>query len=168
MPTARICRAWPIWLRGREFMSAQIERPVARVLLFDELDRVLLLFDPDPEWGGYWYPPGGRIEPGESPEEAARRELAEEIGLDVPDLGPVVLRRRARFVHGGRQLDQDEWHLLGRVPSPVIGSARAGDSEAAAVAAHRWWSLADLRASDERFFPEQLVGIMERLRVGDR
>jgi 8-oxo-dGTP pyrophosphatase MutT (NUDIX family) len=145
-------------------MAASIERPVARVLLFDELGRVLLLFDADPEWGSYWYPPGGRIEPGESPEEAARRELVEEIGLDLPNLGPVVLRRRASFVYDGRQLDQDEWHLLGRVESSRIGSSRPGDTEAAAVAAHRWWSLADLRASHERFFPEELIDIMERIR----
>ncbi len=149
-------------------MTAPIDRPVARVLLFDELGRVLLLFDADPECGGYWYPPGGRIEPGESPEEAARRELIEEIGLDVAELGPVVLRRRARFVYGGRTMDQDEWHLLGHVQSPVIGSGRAGDAEAAAVAAHRWWSIEDLRASGERVFPEELVGIMERLGVCDR
>jgi len=30
---------------------------------------------PDPVDGSYWYPPGGRIEAGESPERAARREL---------------------------------------------------------------------------------------------
>ena len=140
-----------------------IKRPVARVLLFDEQERLLLLFDPDPVQGGYWYPPGGGIEPGESPEQAARRELVEEVGLDVTELGPVVLRRRARFTWRGKRLDQDEWHLLGRVVSPVVGPVRAGDSETKAVAAHRWWSLSDLRDSGETLYPEGLVAIVERL-----
>ena len=140
-----------------------IRRDVARVLLFDQENRLLLLLDPDPECGGYWYPPGGRIEEGESPEAAARRELNEELGLDVADLGPVVLRRRAQFADRGRRFDQDEWHLLGRVDDPEILSSRPGDNEAGAIAAHRWWSVADLRRSGDRFFPEALVEIVERL-----
>ena len=34
--------------------------------------------------GGQWALPGGRIDPGESPEQAALREMAEEVGLTVP------------------------------------------------------------------------------------
>src|SRR6185369_7396777 len=34
--------------------------------------------------GGQWSCPGGRRDPGESAEDAARRELAEEIGLALP------------------------------------------------------------------------------------
>jgi 8-oxo-dGTP pyrophosphatase MutT (NUDIX family) len=140
-----------------------IKRQAARVLLFDDQERLLLLFDPDPVDGSYWYPPGGRIEAGESPEQAARRELIEEVGANVVDIGPVVLRRRARFTWHGQRLDQDEWHLLGRLRGPVVLQSRPDDNEAAAVAAHRWWSLPELRASDDRFFPEGLADLVERL-----
>jgi 8-oxo-dGTP pyrophosphatase MutT (NUDIX family) len=45
------------------------------------------------ELGGYWHTIAGGIEAGESPEEAARRELAEESGLQVEQLGEPHLDR---------------------------------------------------------------------------
>ncbi|MBN1979456.1 MAG: NUDIX domain-containing protein [Anaerolineae bacterium] len=35
---------------------------------------------------GLWIAPGGKLDPGESPYEAARREFAEETGLEAQDL----------------------------------------------------------------------------------
>lgn len=142
-----------------------IGRPVARVLLFDDRDRLLLLFDPDLDRGAYWYPPGGRIEPGERPEEAARREVAEEIGHDT-EIGPRVLRCRAQFTYGERRFDQEEWHFAARMPEAVVPVSRPGDNEAGAVAAHRWWSLAELRVSTDRIFPEGLADAVDRFLAG--
>lgn len=34
-------------------------------------------------YGGWWTPPSGRIEPGETPEHALIREMHEELGLNV-------------------------------------------------------------------------------------
>jgi 8-oxo-dGTP diphosphatase len=52
----------------------------AEVWAFDpDLSQVLLVLNP---WRG-WVPPGGKVEPGEMPREAARRELFEETGLEA-------------------------------------------------------------------------------------
>ncbi|MEU1677920.1 NUDIX domain-containing protein [Micromonospora zamorensis] len=64
---------------------------VALVLLIDPSGAVLLQHrDEDaPASPGQWSLPGGHIEPGESPEEAARRELLEETGLTAGELHPL-------------------------------------------------------------------------------
>lgn len=58
--------------------------------------RVLLLRR-TPERGGFWQTVTGRLEPGESPLDAARREVAEETGLHI---GPVDLGYRHAFALG--------------------------------------------------------------------
>lgn len=58
------------------------ETVAAGVLLFDDEDRVLLV---DPTYKSGWEFPGGVVEPGEAPARAGVREVAEELGLDLPD-----------------------------------------------------------------------------------
>ena len=57
----------------------------AGAIIFDDQDRVLLLehvFRPDSGWGI----PGGFLSRGEQPEAAVRRELLEEVGLELADV----------------------------------------------------------------------------------
>ena len=57
-------------------------------------ERVLLLERaPRLRGAGFWAPPGGHLEAGESPLEAACRECAEELGLALPPARLTLLRR---------------------------------------------------------------------------
>ncbi|MGZ4359769.1 MAG: NUDIX domain-containing protein [Gaiellaceae bacterium] len=49
------------------------------------LEALLLRYAPD--YGGYWHVVAGAVEPGESADQAALRELREETGLTAPLLG---------------------------------------------------------------------------------
>ncbi len=42
-------------------------------------------------WAGLWEFPGGQVEPGEAPEETARREVKEETGFDVVSRGKLAV-----------------------------------------------------------------------------
>lgn len=63
------------------------QRPVVAVavgILIDAKDRFLLTSRPEGKaYAGYWEFPGGKLEAGESVEQALRRELQEEIGVTI-------------------------------------------------------------------------------------
>ncbi|GAB3154761.1 NUDIX domain-containing protein [Amycolatopsis stemonae] len=52
-------------------------------ITFDRRGRLLLIRRANDPGSGQWSLPGGRVEPGESDEQAVIRELREETGLDV-------------------------------------------------------------------------------------
>lgn len=71
--------------------------PVAACVVRDGLGRVLMARRrPDQMAAGYWEIPGGKVEPNEGTEAAARRELFEETGLVAEAIRPLV-RYRHRF-----------------------------------------------------------------------
>ena len=73
-------------------MTARKILPAVSVALQHD-DRLLLVLRGRAPSLGYYAFPGGRVETGETLEEAARRELAEETGLAVHELSPLALVR---------------------------------------------------------------------------
>nr|WP_284745948.1 NUDIX domain-containing protein [Amycolatopsis sp. RTGN1] len=80
----------------------------ARVLLLNRDDEVLLIHtrDPDDPSHHWWELPGGGQDPGEKLEDTARREIAEETGLVVDQIGRKLWTRESRFTYGVERVQQ--------------------------------------------------------------
>lgn len=68
---------------GCGFIFYQNPKPCASALVLNEQNELLLVQRAVEPFKDYWDIPGGFLEAGESPEAGARRELAEETGLQI-------------------------------------------------------------------------------------
>lgn len=141
-------------------------RPSAKILIVDERGRVLLFSGIDrtkPDVAPWWFPVGGAIEGGETPEQAAIREAREETGLVIDDPGPIVFTRRFSWEFEGTEYDQEEWFFLVRTSTFEPDSSEWTDDETATLRGHRWWSIEELRATEVTVFPEDLADRLDGL-----
>jgi 8-oxo-dGTP pyrophosphatase MutT (NUDIX family) len=147
-----------------------LRRRAARVVLLDPAGRVFLMEarDPaDPSKGAWWEIPGGGIDPGESTEQAALRELHEETGISGAEIGPCVWVQHVEFDFGGWHFDQDEFIHIARVEGGDYDPQGLEHLEHLAFSAGRWWSLDELIASDVRLLPARLRELLPPLIAGD-
>lgn len=139
-------------------------RAAARVLLLDPAGRVLLVRFVDRQTDyAWWATPGGGVQPGESPEAAARREVEEETGLRELGLGPCVWLREFEFSWRGRRYRQREHIFAARVEEFEPSPAGFESYELDLAPEHRWWSADEIERSRERFGPRRLGALLREL-----
>ena len=138
-------------------------REAARVVLFDESNRLLLAqgHDRDQPERQWWFTIGGGIMAGETPREAAVRELFEETGIRLDPEGLVgpVLYRRAEFDFLSVTGRQDEWFFLGRTRARALTDDGWTDLERDVIDEQRWWDVEELAAEQVNceVYPRDLV-----------
>ncbi|MES2513531.1 MAG: NUDIX hydrolase [Bacteroidota bacterium] len=67
-------------------------------VLIEKEGRYLLIREAAAKWKGKWFLPGGKVDPGERPEDAAHREVREEAGCNVNLKGIFYFRYNEGFL----------------------------------------------------------------------
>jgi 8-oxo-dGTP pyrophosphatase MutT (NUDIX family) len=153
-------------------MTAQATAPRigARVLLLDEHDRVLLIHarDPDNPDHHWWELPGGGLDDGESLEQAAIREVAEETGIELDHLGPRVWIRESRFHYRNRDHHRIDHVFLARRPDATATVAtKPTDNEKLGLIKRAWLTTARLHDTTDKLVPPELPTLLDAILTGN-
>jgi TDG/mug DNA glycosylase family protein len=153
------------WFRRLASVSEPLLRPAVRAIIRDDHGRVFLHRFTAPGDDGVWITPGGAVDPGETDEEALRRELREELQLVDVEIGPWVWTRRHVWAWRGTIYDTRERIALVRA-DPAAVEPTSHDSLFAGpgfTEEHRWLSIDEIAGSDEIFGPRRLAQALREL-----
>jgi 8-oxo-dGTP pyrophosphatase MutT (NUDIX family) len=150
-------------------------RPTARLLVIDDRQRLLLIRVHDtrpvheafPDMSVYWNTPGGGVEPHETYQQAAQRELWEETGITTDQIDTCVWLHERILVGDDWRVRLQERFFVVYVPSSVISLAHLLPYEQHAHKAYYWWTHQELVQSLESFMPIGLAQLIQPLLNGN-
>jgi ADP-ribose pyrophosphatase YjhB (NUDIX family) len=148
-------------------MSEIRKRCAARLVVLDSYGRVLLFRYAWKPGESFWATPGGGLEDGETFDDAAQREAAEELGIAGGAL-KFLWERSTEFTFKEQLiLQQEKFFLLqGELSSLLHDVERAHNEEG--IREVRWWTVRELETTEETVFPENLAEELCRTVTGQR
>lgn len=158
-----------------QWPNFDVERTSVRVVLIDPDDRILLFHTVDPympELGEWWELPGGGMDPGETYEQTAIREVLEETGihLSIDQVADPTWFRDSTYVRRHIRTWQHEVVVHAHIAeaAPLVVRAGQTEQELEEYIGFRWWSIADIvSAGSTRFFPGRLALELAAFIAGD-
>lgn len=148
-----------------------LRRFTARALPIDGQGRVLLLhgFDPAHPDVLYWFTIGGAVEGQETLQEAAAREMYEEVGIEAraDDFTGPYGTTTIEFSFAEYAITQDQTFFAIRVDDTDVSFDHMEEIELATTVGHRWWSAEELEATAESYFPADLAVILRKITTGE-
>lgn len=148
-----------------------LRRFTARALPIDDQGRVLLLhgFDPVRPDEPFWFTIGGALEGEETLQQAAARELFEEVGIRATAAeftGPYGTST-IEFSFAQYAITQDQAYFAVRVGRVEVSFEHMEQIEKETTIGHRWWSAEEIEASEEVIFPEDLAALLRKITMGE-
>lgn len=148
-----------------------LTRKSSRAIVLNKQNQIFLFcytFDFFAEKQSVWITPGGGLEEGESFEEALERELFEELGIRLSEPAPFVFFRTPFYeLKNGETVRSEERFYLVDCDDMSFSYIGWSESEMKRMTAGKWWSAEEIKKSEETFFSEDVIEIIERLSEGN-
>ena len=142
-------------------------RKSSRAIVLNKNNEIFLFqyqFDYFAENNTIWITPGGSLEEGESFEDALKREIYEELGVQLTKECPEVYYRNPIYtLKSGEKVQSVEKFFLVTLEENSFSFDHWTESEKKRMLAGKWWSVEEIEKSEDEFFSKDVLRILNEL-----
>ena len=142
-------------------------RKSSRAIVLNKDNQIFLFqykFDYLADKKAIWITPGGSLEEGESFEDALKRELFEELGVQITESCPEVYYRNPIYtLKNGEKIQSVEKFFLVIVAERTFSFVNWTESEKKRMLTGKWWSVEEIQQSEDEFFSKDIIRILTEI-----